>query len=77
MGLSLAQIFMEKLKRLKHSTIIWANEKVLRDKESLNLIKKDLEDLESLDSDEYETKEKREKNLALKGEMHRILKDIE
>lgn len=76
-GLSLTQSFMENLKRLKQSTISWAQEKSLRDELVLKSIEIELEALEILEGDGCEMEEKKERIKAMKVERNRILKDIE
>lgn len=68
---------MEKLKKLKQSTISWAKEKSLKDEAVLKSIEIDLQALESLEGDGYETKEKKRRIKAMEGERYRILKDNE
>lgn len=77
LGLSLAQSFMEKLKKLKQSMISWAKEKSLRDEAILKFVEIDLEALESLEGDGYEMEEKKRRIKAMEGERYRILKDNE
>lgn len=76
-GYSLAQSFMENLKRLKLTTISWAREKKLRDEYVLKNIEIELEELECLEGDGYEIEEKKERIKIMEGERRGIPKDIE